>query len=923
MTESVVTTALGNIRHQAKLMKENLHDGHLLQALKHSSNFLNELRTSALSPKQYYELYMTVYDRLDVLYDFLLESHRSKKAKSATDTLLTDLYELVQYSGNIIPRLYMMIVIGVALMASHSPSTKEIMKDMMEMCRGVQHPVRGLFLRHHLSQRMKDLYPLSTTDDFNDTVNFLITNFIEMNKLWVRLQHQGHSSDRDLRLQERKELKILVGSNLVRLSQVVDDFTAEDYSSADFYVSRIFPAITEQIIQSRDLLAQGYLIDVLIQIFPDTFHFRTLDRLLHDVFLLLQPAVAKSDLVATLIDRFVLYHQYEDDLMTGTARLAVNTTETEAADGNNASGAFVNVFELFVSFYQALLKSQPDLPAEEFISILRSLIKLSLTCEPENFDNLNKIYELAAAVLRDDAAPDISDTETLWQELLQAPISHFSSIKLLLKLPFYHALYAKIKNPVLLRRLGLDIAAKILGSSPRGDLSSTEDIDDVFKYLSVLIVEPSSEPSTSKDLGVTRSISLAKQKVSELFLEAQEAVCKVLHLINCSDRFQCLSLLFYVKKKYLSKAPENIVYTYPTLVTRMTALVRHAGYVACRRKCVAASDQTDLMITRNFKNTSVVIGELYKYHREHESELVFKLYLNLATVADQLKQETVAYELFNQCFILYEESLLLNMTQSSLVNPHECMGGSLSYQAVLMIANRLQQLRYFTRENYESLITKLTLYGSKLLKKQDQCRSVYYCAHLWWWVDPLIDVPSPTVESEKVGRSQGERGNERERGNARDRDSESERGKKREKDSPREGARDSKTSENEVPENASGVSNRELFLYQEPKRVLECLQKSLRIADSCMDSKLLLKLFVNILNRCLIFNDYWNTEVDFRYINGLIELIRTNLATLDDGLRNGDEDAMLVQHIQSFFDRTLGYARRRQETEGALIGIIV
>ena len=84
-----------------------------------------------------------------------------------------------------------------------------------------------------------------------------------------------------------------------------------------------------------------------------------------------------------------------------------------------------------------------------------------------------------------------------------------------------------------------------------------------------------------------------------------------------------------------------------------------------------------------------------------------------------------------------------------------------------------------------------------------------------------------------------------------------------------------------------------------------------------------LKLFVNILNRCLIFNDYWNTEVDFRYINGLIELIRTNLATLDDGLRNGDEDAMLVQHIQSFFDRTLGYARRRQETEGALIGIIV
>lgn len=41
-----------------------------------------------------------------------------------------------------------------------------------------------------------------------------------MNKLWVRLQHQGHSRDREKREAERQELKILVGTNLVRLSQL-------------------------------------------------------------------------------------------------------------------------------------------------------------------------------------------------------------------------------------------------------------------------------------------------------------------------------------------------------------------------------------------------------------------------------------------------------------------------------------------------------------------------------------------------------------------------------------------------------------------------------------------------------------------------------------------------------------------------------
>ena len=41
-----------------------------------------------------------------------------------------------------------------------------------------------------------------------------------MNKLWVRLQHQGHSRDKEKREQERRDLRLLVGSNLVRLSQL-------------------------------------------------------------------------------------------------------------------------------------------------------------------------------------------------------------------------------------------------------------------------------------------------------------------------------------------------------------------------------------------------------------------------------------------------------------------------------------------------------------------------------------------------------------------------------------------------------------------------------------------------------------------------------------------------------------------------------
>jgi hypothetical protein len=212
-----------------------------------SSTLVSELRTSSLGPKQYYELYMAVFDALRHLSVYLRENHPVNH--------LADLYELVQYAGNIIPRLYLMITVGTVYMSIEDAPVKEIMKDMMEMSRGVQHPIRGLFLRYYLTGQARDHLPSGTGDgpegNLQDSINFVLTNFVEMNKLWVRLQHQGHSRERDQRTKERQELQLLVGSNLVRLSQLVD---MENYK-------QILRPLLEQVVQCKDVLAQEYLLD--------------------------------------------------------------------------------------------------------------------------------------------------------------------------------------------------------------------------------------------------------------------------------------------------------------------------------------------------------------------------------------------------------------------------------------------------------------------------------------------------------------------------------------------------------------------------------------------------------------------------------------------------------------------------------------
>eukprot|EP00918_Siedleckia_nematoides_P060115 GHVU01131116.1.p1 GENE.GHVU01131116.1~~GHVU01131116.1.p1 ORF type:complete len:116 (-),score=12.84 GHVU01131116.1:217-564(-) len=105
---------------------------------------------------------------------------------------------------------------------------------MTELCKGVQHPMRGLFLRYYLGQMCRDRLPDSGSiyeqeggGPVQDAFDFLFTNFSEAARLWVRLQCQGPARDRTRWERERHDLRVLVGSNLVRISQL--EGLSEDY----------------------------------------------------------------------------------------------------------------------------------------------------------------------------------------------------------------------------------------------------------------------------------------------------------------------------------------------------------------------------------------------------------------------------------------------------------------------------------------------------------------------------------------------------------------------------------------------------------------------------------------------------------------------------------------------------------------------
>ena len=52
------------------------------------------------------------------------------------------------------------------------------------------------------------------------SIDFVLQNFSEMNKLWVRMQFQRQHGTRVKREKQRQQLKVLVGTNLHRLSDL-------------------------------------------------------------------------------------------------------------------------------------------------------------------------------------------------------------------------------------------------------------------------------------------------------------------------------------------------------------------------------------------------------------------------------------------------------------------------------------------------------------------------------------------------------------------------------------------------------------------------------------------------------------------------------------------------------------------------------
>ncbi len=308
--------------------------------------------------------------------------------------------------------------------------------------------------------------------------------------------------------------------------------------------------------------------------------------------------------------------------------------------------------------------------------------------------------------------------------LLLAPIKAYVSLFTALALPKYVPLLHSQTYPTR-RAVAGEIAQSMLKKQTK--ISTVEHLEGLLEILKVLVREGMQQSGGYPGVQQRRGME------TDETIEEQGWLARIVHLIQSSDNdtqfkvslnvqasarserltHDSVMQLLQTTRKAFNDGNERIKYTTPPIITSSLKLAR-------RYKTREHYDD----------NWSSQASALYKFMHNALSalytrvngcaDLCLRLFVACGQVADQGGFEEVSYEFFAQAFTIYEEAISDSRAQ---------------FQAVCVFASALHGTRGFNKENYDTLITKCALHGSKLLKKPDQCRAVYLASHLWWAVE--------------------------------------------------------------------------------------------------------------------------------------------------------------------------------------------
>jgi len=299
----------------------------------------------------------------------------------------------------------------------------------------------------------------------------------------------------------------------------------------------VLPRVLEQVVNCKDELAQYYLMDCIIQVFPDDYHLQTLETLL-GACPQLQPTVDIKTVMSQLMERLSNYASLSPEVMPEFLQVEAFT---------KLSSAIVRVIE-----------AQPDMPLVGAISLHVSLLTFTLRVHPDRLDYVDQV--LGACVKKLSGKGKVEESKATKQivALLSAPLEKYNDVMTALKLTNYPRVMEHLDYATNKVMAGVIIQSIMKNTTC---ISTADKVEALFELIKGLIKDITGAPSVD-------------ELDEEDFKEEQNLVARLVHMLVNEDQEEMFKIITTVRKHFLQGGPRRLSFTIPPLVFSALKLVR-------------------------------------------------------------------------------------------------------------------------------------------------------------------------------------------------------------------------------------------------------------------------------------------------------------------------------------------------------------
>ena len=701
--ERYLDRGLKKTKAQSFHINTAIEKNNLRQCLKETYSMLSELRTNYLTPKNYYHLFTAAFDQMQVVINFFAdEIKRGRKCR--------DLYDSVQQAIYLIPRLYLMVTAGALVMENEPQSCGEIIFDLLGMIKGVQNPIRGLFVRYYLLKMIKDKLPdkdnvfLKEGGKFEDTLKFLIQNMDEMNRLWIRLGSDVMGNEKILRDKERVELKTLVGESINRLSSL-DGLTLE------IYEKEVLPKLIQIILESNDVLSQQYLMECIIHAFSDNYNIKCIELILNTTSRL-TPGVDIKGLFINLMEKLAKYI---------TDNSGEDASEEAKELINNAQKVYPILLQYFDRLQKETIMLGENMDNNKLLDLNTAFMKFSIKCKDTDIlGNINHILTSTLNCLRQSRQLSNECVKKLYR-LMQVPLESEYSV-------FDMTDFDNLMNSLdhnTRKNLGLKIIESLYKSNSKEKLDSVEKMQKLLSLIKPLISE--SDANLDEDPYIVES--------------EQNEVSKMIFSVKSQDPEVIYEIYGELKTVFLDSGKLRRKLTLPSLANCIISFCHKLSLAYDNKNNLVSEDikkneyameninsidiskiDSDETFYKLMLNVYKLLNETISLIAEDNPENAFKLYLTSASQVNSIQSNRTNLEEACASFM----NAAMNIYQEGKYDQ------SIKYSLLSEVVGYLLSFTILGKENIETIIKVLDESGSKMMKRGDQFNSMLNIAQIYY-----------------------------------------------------------------------------------------------------------------------------------------------------------------------------------------------